>query len=289
MSQSAPSGDWIRRQKRVDRLRTEHPHVDDILTFYKALLGQQDKLFREAIRSRVFDVAASSEQSQGQKVYVCLERLPRQPRDQAFTAFVKSLPESATEVLQAIAVRLLEAPPLTSQLLAAVVSGQSIDEVAAELKCDRLALEFFPKAFLQPIAEALVQRIGPGIHLDGNGKTLCPYCGSRPQVSVLQDDVDTRGKRTLLCSLCGSAWSFARSCCPQCCEEKADQLQYHETEVWPHVRVEECRACQTYIKTVDLRTNGLAVPLVDEIASVELDLWAREQGMVKLQRNVLGL
>ena len=59
--------------------------------------------------------------------------------------------------------------------------------------------------------------------------------------------------------------------------------------MWPHVRVEECRACQTYIKTVDLRTNGLAVPLVDEIASVELDLWAREQGMVKLQRNVLGL
>ena len=145
MSQSAPSGDWSRRLKGVERLRTEHALVYDILTFYKALLGQQDKLFREAIRSRVFDLAASSEQSQAQKVYVCLERLPRQPRDQAFTAFVKSLPESATEVLQAIAVRLLEAPPLTSQLLAAVVSGQSIDEVAAELKCDRLALEFFPK------------------------------------------------------------------------------------------------------------------------------------------------
>jgi len=289
LSQSAPSGDWIRRQKRVDHLRTQYPHVGDILAFYKALLGQQDKLFREAVRSRAFDIGGASEQSRGQKIFVSLGRLPRQSREQAFAAFVKGLPESATEVLQAIAVRLLEAPSLASQLLAAVVSGQSIDEVAAELECDRLALEFFPKAFLQPIAEALVRRLGHGIHLDEDGKTLCPYCGSPPQVSVLQDDADTRGKRTLLCSLCGSAWSFARSCCPQCCEAQADQLHYHETEAWPHVRVEECQACRTYIKAVDLRINGLAVPLVDELASVELDLWAREQGMVKLQKNVLGL
>ena len=83
--------------------------------------------------------------------------------------------------------------------------------------------------------------------------------------------------------------SFVRSCGPQCREEQADQLQYHETEAWPHVRIEECQACHTYIKAVDLRINGLAVPLVDELASVELDLWAREQEMVKLQKNVLGL
>ena len=220
---------------------------------------------------------------------MALERLPREPREQAFLAFVEDLPESATEVLRAIAVRLLEVPTLTNQLLAAVVSGQTIDEVAAELECDRLALEFFPKAFLQPIAEALVRRLGDVTHFNVDGKTLCPYCGSPPQVSVLQDDSDVRGKRTLICSLCAAAWSFSRSCCPQCCEESADQLQYHETETWPHVRVEECQACQTYIKAVDLRTNGLAVPLVDELASVELDLWAVEAGLKKVQRNLLGL
>ena len=47
--------------------------------------------------------------------------------------------------------------------------------------------------------------------------------------------------------------------------------------------------CRTYLKAIDLRTNGLAVPVVDELASVELDLWASEQGMAKLQQNVLGL
>jgi len=35
--------------------------------------------------------------------------------------------------------------------------------------------------------------------------------------------------------------------------------------------------------------NGLAVPEVDELASVSLDLWAAEKGYNKLQVNLLGL
>ncbi len=30
-------------------------------------------------------------------------------------------------------------------------------------------------------------------------------------------------------------------------------------------------------------------PLVDALATVELDLWAREQGLTKIRANVLGL
>ena len=40
---------------------------------------------------------------------------------------------------------------------------------------------------------------------------------------------------------------------------------------------------------MDVRADGLAVPVVDEIASVELDVWASEQGLEKIQRNLLGL
>ena len=35
--------------------------------------------------------------------------------------------------------------------------------------------------------------------------------------------------------------------------------------------------------------KGDAIPLVDEVATVELDLWARDRGMTKLRANVLGL
>jgi formate dehydrogenase maturation protein FdhE len=40
---------------------------------------------------------------------------------------------------------------------------------------------------------------------------------------------------------------------------------------------------------VDLTKNGLAVPLIDELASVPLNLWARENGYTKLQLNLLGM
>jgi formate dehydrogenase maturation protein FdhE len=50
-----------------------------------------------------------------------------------------------------------------------------------------------------------------------------------------------------------------------------------------------CDACKTYIKRIDLTKNGRAEPLVDELASAPLDLWAREPGCTKLQSNLLGM
>jgi formate dehydrogenase maturation protein FdhE len=53
--------------------------------------------------------------------------------------------------------------------------------------------------------------------------------------------------------------------------------------------VECCDACKTYIKSVDLTKNGHAEPLVDELASAPLDLWAREHGYARLQNNLMGM
>ena len=56
----------------------------------------------------------------------------------------------------------------------------------------------------------------------------------------------------------------------------------------PHVRVDACDRCRHYVKTIDLTKDGLAVPYVDDIASVSLDLWALEREY-SLKGNVLGL
>ena len=55
------------------------------------------------------------------------------------------------------------------------------------------------------------------------------------------------------------------------------------------MRVEACDRCHTYIKSIDLTKNGLAIPCVDELASLALDPWAEEAGYNKLQRNIVGL
>ena len=46
------------------------------------------------------------------------------------------------------------------------------------------------------------------------------------------------------------------------------------------MRIDACDRCQHSIKTIDLTKDGLAVPCVDDIASVPLDLWAREPARV---------
>ena len=93
----------------------------------------------------------------------------------------------------------------------------------------------------------------------------------------------------MICSLCGHWWSARRALCANCREAHADKLVYHESDSIDYMRIEECTSCRYYIKSVDLRKNGNAVPDVDDVGSVELDLWAQERGLLKIQRNVLGL
>jgi FdhE protein len=53
--------------------------------------------------------------------------------------------------------------------------------------------------------------------------------------------------------------------------------------------MEACRTCRVYLKAIDLTMDGRAVPEVDELASVVLDLWADEVGYTKLQTNLFGV
>ena len=115
----------------------------------------------------------------------------------------------------------------------------------------------------------------------------CPFCGEKPQVGVLRGEGDG-AKRSLICSLCSTEWDFRRLLCPNCGEENPEKLPVYTAEELPYVRIEACDTCHTYIKAVDLSRNGLAVPVVDELATVSLDLWAEDHGYSKLQLNLLG-
>lgn len=60
-------------------------------------------------------------------------------------------------------------------------------------------------------------------------------------------------------------------------------------EGFDHLRVEACATCRHFIKTIDLKKNGRAVPVVDELAAIPLSLWAAENGYTKVSANLLGL
>ena len=75
--------------------------------------------------------------------------------------------------------------------------------------------------------------------------------------------------------------------CPSCESQDLDRLPVFTDETSSYIRVEACDVCNMFIKTIDLTKDGRAVPVVDEIASVPLTLWAQEKGYEKLQRNLL--
>ena len=119
----------------------------------------------------------------------------------------------------------------------------------------------------------------------------CPACGSLPQLSyfAVSGEPLVSGPRYLVCSRCANNWVFSRTTCAGCGETAGTKLPiYQEQERFPHVRVDGCRTCRKYLLTFDLRRDTRAVPVVDEIAAVPLDLFAREQGLTKITLNLMG-
>jgi len=146
--------------------------------------------------------------------------------------------------------------------------------------------DFFARAFLQPYAVAI--RARSTLRWSGPVPYLCPHCQRKPGLGILRP-LGEGGQRSLLCSFCLAEWEFRRIVCPGCGEENHAKLPVYTAEQLKHVRVEACDSCRTYIKTVDMTTNGRAEPIVDEMAAIPLDLWAHQQGYAKLQPNLLQL
>jgi FdhE protein len=140
--------------------------------------------------------------------------------------------------------------------------------------------------FLQPYAEYLADYTAHApLH---STPAICPLCSSHPVVGALRPEGDG-GKRWLICSLCAHEWGYRRLVCPNCGSEDVHKLPVYSANEIAGVRVEACDICHHYIKTVDLTKDGNAVPVVDEIATIALNLWAEEHGYTKIQTNLLGI
>lgn len=154
--------------------------------------------------------------------------------------------------------------------------------------------QFFAKAMLQPYARTLADaHIRPRQRDRVQADQRCPFCGGMPQLAVRRptDPSGEGGERQLQCATCLTVWPFRRIMCPNCGEEDERRLGYfHAAESpYPHVRVEVCATCNHYLKAIDVTPQGQVVPLVDEIAASALDVWAHEQGLTKIERNLVGL
>jgi len=251
-----------------------------MLGLYRQVLAPQETLYEWVLGASGFEVEAKPPA-------LGLDRLPFADLTAPFRTFVGELAPTVPASLSATAAVLAAAPAAAlDQLLRGAVEQDSLATDSATLGCEFAHLIFFARAFLQPIAEALAAR---DPRLVDQGGADCPRCGWPPQVAVLRDEAEVKGRRYLICGLCASWWPYPRTTCPSCGERDAQKLQLHQSDAAPHLRIEECASCKAYLKSVDLRRDGFAVPEVDELASVELDVWSEERGLWKISRNLLGL
>lgn len=267
---------WATRRSRATRLLGETQHAEEILTFYVALLEVQSDIAQGVPAEDWLALVRSEEDS---PPLLRLDRLPLADLAPRFDDFLEGLAKvGATVIVERAQALLATEAAERHELLSAALASASDHEGATGL---------LARAFLEPIATTLAATDARTV--PGPSETHCFACGSPPGVAALRDLPDALGSRSLVCSLCATEWRFPRLTCAHCGETKADQLLAHTAESVAHVRVDECKSCSQYMKTVDLRKRGDAVPLVDELATVELDLWAQERGLTKMRVNVLGL
>jgi formate dehydrogenase accessory protein FdhE len=150
---------------------------------------------------------------------------------------------------------------------------------------------FLSRAATAPVLEALPYLSQGENPLQPPQERFCPRCGGSPQVSVFIDSGEAlvTGQRRLVCARCANEWVYPRMTCVACGEAESSKLVVlADPQRLPHLRIDACERCKRYIVSVDARLEGHAVPVVDEIAAIPLDIAAAERGFTKVTPNLMG-
>ena len=249
---------WPLRRQRTDELLTRYAFAGQLLGFYRALLPVQEKAFyaAEADHPSPADLPRYVvDRVVPDVIDVTVAQGPRQLRDGVVERFCSA-----------------DLPDLMRRWL-------------GDARLTPVEI-FLARTSAGPVLEALNrERATPA------DDRHCPGCGGLPQLSyfAVTGEALVTGPRYLLCSRCGQTWFFSRMVCAGCGERSGNQMPiYREEAQFPHVRIDACQACHQYLLTLDLRQDTAAVPIVDELACLPLDLFARERGFTKITPNLLG-
>lgn len=261
------------RIRRVQKLAAQHIFAQQILTFYESVVAYQKNLSTHFAKTRKQQPPSLVALAQRQPLDLT-ELLPH------MRPFLQMVQQKGPSNLAHAAGEMAATNPESwvIQLNGYWENGGHPGSTSDVFR------QFFSRAFLQPCAEYLAYEFRSSV--DDSPK-LCPLCNSQPLLGVLRVEGDS-GKRFLLCSFCSQEWAFRRLLCPNCGEESENKLPIYVAEQFPHIRVEACETCSTFLRTIDLTKDGNADPMADDITAIPLALWAQEHNFSALQPNLLG-
>jgi FdhE protein len=279
---------WASHRRRAEVLRERHPFAAEVLTLYLVLLDVWEDGWHIAREDRPEP-----------------RQLARWAAERVLPRVVQATEAAGPEPLALAARDLLEAGRLEEALTGWLTGG----ELAPVER-------YLARASLRPPLEALEAAAGAACADDPSPRNSrrCPRCGGPPQLSFRSSAADrlVSGRRYLVCARCAQSWSYSGSTCPSCGEmsaaartvfaerrggpvvgregddPEATGLAPTGAPTFPHLRIDACASCERYVIDVDLGRDARAVPEVDELSAVPLDLYATEQRLSKITPNLMG-
>jgi hypothetical protein len=279
----AEASPWAAARRRAEALRERHPFAAQVLTLYLALVP-------------VWEDAWAAARAERPRPETLARWTARRVLPHVMTETARSGPEPLVAAMRADLGDLDGA----EELLAAWLAGEEL--VPVERYLARAALCGPLRA-----VDAGAACAGDTSPRDGR---RCPRCGGSPQVSFRTDTGDrlVSGHRELQCARCAQSWSYSGSACAHCGEaggarrtvysehrdkprvgrDSRDKRDNGGGTLFGHIRIEGCATCRRYLIDVDLGRDPMAVPEVDELAALPLDLYAAERGLSKITPNLMG-
>jgi FdhE protein len=294
---TAPAPPWAARRERAGALRERYPFAREPLSLYLALVDVQQAAWSDAkdevLRPEEFGA------------YVAVRVLP-----DIIEATVTAGPRALTDLVRRQFAG--ASPPVRGDLVRRWLDGE--EQTPAE--------RYLARASASPVLEALGDRAGEafgGARRSEDADRCCPVCGGLPQCAFIAAPVESlaSGPRSLVCSRCAAAWPYPRLTCAACGEQDTTKLTVLSEEGteeralsgsavrglrgrsdsndpgqaprrFPHMRIDACTTCSRYLLSIDLGRDPRAVPIVDELAAIPLDLYAVERGFTKVVPNLMG-
>lgn len=266
------------RLQRLDELQRQRPQFAELLGFYQALY----RFFRDQPGPLLTLAPAPAERSAQGFPRLTAASLHFEP--QRLDAFLGSLLEILRQfgqegqadlehLQQALANGRFDALPLLQAAFER--RREPLVRVAQELKVAPAILAYLLDVTLSFALHEAVEAEQLQGDVDWH-EGVCPVCGGLPSVAELAGE---EGARRLHCGSCGTSWVFPRQTCPFCGNQEKREKEYFTAGDERGYRVDLCRACNCYLKTVDGRELGAGLPMdIEDVVTLYLDILAQKEG-----------